>query len=66
MVSFSHTPYNTAIQCIEAQDKLLQRIMNEGDFFTNIADTGFADSLGGWVAEYHKGVQQLDFGNEAG
>ncbi len=65
MVSFSHTPYNTAIQCIQAQDRLLQRIMNEGDFFTNAEKSGFCDNLGKWVKEYHAAVQQLDFGNEA-
>jgi kynurenine 3-monooxygenase len=65
MVSFSHTPYNTAIQCIQAQDELLQRIMSEGDFFVNVEQAGFGDSLGKWVNEYHTAVQQLDFGNEA-
>ena len=65
MVSFSHTPYNTAIQCIQAQDKLLQRIMDEGDFFVNVENPKFADTLGNWVTEYHNAVQQLDFGNEA-
>jgi kynurenine 3-monooxygenase len=65
MVSFSHTPYNTAIQCIQAQDGLLQRIMNEGDFFANIEQSAFCNSLDKWVSEYHNAVQQLDFGNEA-
>ena len=35
MVSFSHTPYDTAIKCIQAQDRLLERIMKQGDFFSN-------------------------------
>ena len=65
MVSFSHTPYNTAMQCIQAQDKLLQRIMNEGDFFANVEQAAFCDNLGKWVTEYYNAVQQLDFGNEA-
>ncbi len=43
MVSFSHTPYNTAMQCIQAQDQLLERIMKEGDFFTNVEQAGFCD-----------------------
>jgi kynurenine 3-monooxygenase len=64
MVSFSHTPYSTAIECIQAQDQLLQRIMGEGDFFENLKESSFDDSLGKWVAEYHNAVQQLDFGNE--
>lgn len=62
MVSFSHTPYNTAIQCIEAQDSLLHAIMKEGDFFTNISDGIFTARLDGWMNEYHNAVQQLDFG----
>jgi len=65
MVSFSHTPYNTAIQCIQAQDQLLQRIMNEGDFFTNVNEHSFGNKLDTWVSEYHNAVQQLEFGNEA-
>jgi kynurenine 3-monooxygenase len=61
MVSFSHTPYSTAIQCIQAQDSLLERIMGKGDFFENMKESSFEDSLGKWVAEYHNAVQQLDF-----
>jgi kynurenine 3-monooxygenase len=62
MVSFSHIPYNTAIRCIEAQDKLLHRIMDGGDFWGNIADADYVNSLGAWITEYHNAVQQLDFG----
>jgi kynurenine 3-monooxygenase len=65
MVSFSHTPYSTAIQCIQAQDKLLAQIMATGDFFTNIEDPAFGSKLDKWVTEYHNAVQQLDFGHEA-
>jgi kynurenine 3-monooxygenase len=65
MVSFSHTPYNTAIQCIQAQDILLHRIMQEGDFFTNVQKDTFMTRLGDWVTEYHLAVQQFDIGNEA-
>lgn len=66
MVSFSHIPYNTAIQCIKAQDSLLEQIMDRGDFWANIEQSSFVDSLGKWVAAYNEAVQQLDFGNEAG
>lgn len=62
MVSFSHTPYNTAIQCIEAQDSLLHSIMKDGDFFANVADARFTNRLDGWINDYHNAVQQLDFG----
>ena len=61
MVSFSHIPYNTAIQCIAAQDALLKTIMNEGDFFENIENNTFEAALGKWITEYHDAVQQLDF-----
>ena len=64
MVSFSHTPYNTAMQCIQAQDMLLQRIMSEGDFFTNVEAPGFCNTLDQWISDYHNTVQQLDLGNE--
>ncbi len=65
MVSFSHTPYNTAMRCIEAQDQLLGRIMNEGDFFSMVEDKDYSKKLDEWMNRYHKSVQQLDFGNEA-
>ncbi|MBS1778875.1 MAG: FAD-dependent monooxygenase [Bacteroidetes bacterium] len=65
MVSFTHTPYDTAMSCIAAQDALLQTIMNEGDFATNVEDAAFNTKLDSWMNEYHRSVQQLDFGNEA-
>lgn len=63
MVSFSHTPYATAISCIEAQDNLLSTIMDKGDFFANIEQPAFLQQLDNWMADYHRSVQQLDFGN---
>ena len=60
MVSFSHTPYNSALRCIQAQDKLLGRIMQGGDFFQNVADNSFSSNLDQWVNDYHKSVQQPD------
>ncbi|WP_276133265.1 FAD-dependent oxidoreductase [Polluticoccus soli] len=65
MVSFSHTPYNTALSCIRAQDQLLQNIMNEGNFFDNIEQQQFCNRLDAWMNDYHHAVQQLDFGNGA-
>lgn len=64
MVSFSHIPYDTALRCIQAQDQLLGRIMNEGDFFAKDMNNGFGSMLRNWVNDYHQSVQQLDFGNE--
>ena len=61
MVSFSHIPYSTAIQCIQAQDRLLEQVMSEGDFFVNIAQDNYCDRLDNWMSAYHQDVQQLDF-----
>lgn len=64
MVSFSHIPYDTALSCIQAQDLLLQQIMKEGDFFSLLTQSDFKQKLDAWMMDYHKSVQQLDFGNE--
>ena len=62
MVSFSHIPYHTALTCIQTQDQLLEKIMQEGDFNDNITDNNFNTQLDRWMDEYHHSVQQLDFG----
>jgi len=62
MVSFSHTPYDTALRCIQAQDQLLMRIMNKGDFAQNMQQQSFETELEQWMNDYHESVQQLDFG----
>ena len=62
MVSFSHTPYNTAMQCIQTQDALLHNIMSDGDFFVNVEDREYLHRLDKRMHEYHNAVQQLDFG----
>jgi kynurenine 3-monooxygenase len=62
MVSFSHIPYNTALSCIRAQDELLAKIMDEGDFNENAGTNGFDNKLDSWIDDYHSAVQQLDFG----
>jgi kynurenine 3-monooxygenase len=62
MVSFSHIPYDTALRCIHAQDELLSTIMNEGNFFDNIEKKDFNNRLDQWMQDYHRSVQELDFG----
>jgi kynurenine 3-monooxygenase len=62
LVSFSHTPYATALQCIEAQDKLLEKIMSEGDFEQSNMKPEFSSKLDSWMDEYHRAVQAFDFG----
>jgi kynurenine 3-monooxygenase len=52
MVSFSHTPYRTAWQCLEEQNHLLKQIMDAGDFATLIQTTAFKTKLDQWMTEY--------------
>lgn len=52
MVSFTHLPYNTALNCIQAQDKLLGKIMAEGEFFNNMQHVTFTKQLSQWMEEY--------------
>ncbi|RYE23625.1 MAG: FAD-dependent monooxygenase [Sphingobacteriales bacterium] len=61
MVTFSHTPYSTTMSCIAAQDELLAKIMQHGDFFDNISKSDFNDKLTDWVNDYHNTVQKFDF-----
>jgi kynurenine 3-monooxygenase len=56
MVSFSHTPYAYALHCTKAQDILLGKIMEAGDFFSNIEQPDFAGKLEGWLKEYEASV----------
>lgn len=65
MVSFTHIPYSTAWNCIQAQDKLLGTIMEQGDFFTNINNTDFCARLDNWLNDYHQSVKQQEHGHEA-
>jgi len=64
LVSFSHTPYATALECIAAQDTLLHKIMSAGDFELNLKSPEFLKKLDGWIEDYHKAVQELDFGGK--
>lgn len=62
MVSFSHTPYDTVMKCIAAQDILLGKVMTAGRF-DEIANTkSFRNQLNIWIKEYYASVQPLDFG----
>lgn len=56
MVSFSHTPYSYAWHCTQAQDSLLGKIMNDGDYFTNINDTDYLNKLEQYISDYEKVV----------
>jgi kynurenine 3-monooxygenase len=61
MVSFSHIPYHTALNCIKEQDQLLHKIMSHGDFFTLCRDAAFTQQLDSWINDYYHRVQKLDF-----
>lgn len=61
MVSFSHTPYNTALSCINYQNQLLEKIMGEGNFNENRNKEMFIQKLNGWMNEYEQAIQQLEF-----
>lgn len=62
MVSFSHTPYDTIMKCIKAQDELLGKVMAAGHFDTLVNKEEFRSQLALWINEYYASVQQLDFG----
>jgi len=54
MVSFTHLPYAYALKCMNAQDVLLGKIMNEGNFELNSKETGFNRKLAAWLDDYAK------------
>ncbi len=60
MVSFSHTSYYYAISCQKAQDKLLEKIMNAGDFEVNIQSDEFGQKLKIWIEEYAAEVSAIE------
>lgn len=66
MVSFSHTPYDTVMKCIKAQDALLERVMNVPSLNTIFDTASFREQLKDWVAAYYHSVKDLDFGPAVG
>src|SRR5690606_19078502 len=56
MVSFSHTPYSYALHCTKAQDQLLAKIMQQGNYFELIQQADFAAQLERWVQEYERQI----------
>lgn len=59
MVSFTHIPYHVALSCMEAQDKLLEKIMTHSSFMEQKEDATYRKTLDGWLEEYNQSVQQL-------
>lgn len=62
MVSFSSTPYDTVMKCIAAQDDLLGKIMEQGNFDDLMQQASFRTTLDEWIKAYQQTVQPLDFG----
>ncbi|MEN9340641.1 MAG: hypothetical protein RIQ62_1953 [Bacteroidota bacterium] len=60
MVSFSHQSYHFAISCQKAQDKLLHRIMQSGDFDVLITQDTFKQDLEAWMQEYEAEVKGIE------
>lgn len=59
MVSFTHTPYRIALNCIQEQDRLLEKIMSgTEDFFGKLEDPSYKKDLDEWVNHYYQSVQQ--------
>lgn len=52
MVSFSHIPYEKALKCIKAQDKLLESIQKEGGFFEKLDNSDYGLQLEEKVKQY--------------
>jgi len=60
MVSFTHIPYKTALECTQEQDRLLMEIMKDGDFFDRLKEEKFAEKLNNMVRDYHERMNDLD------
>lgn len=58
MVSFSHVPYEYALKCIKAQDKLLESIQNEGGFFEKLNQDGYLTQLEEKIQEYTASLRE--------
>jgi kynurenine 3-monooxygenase len=58
MVSFTHTPYSYAMQCIDAQDKLLGHILNSDNFFEQTGEPSYEEQLESWMVEYDESVKK--------
>lgn len=56
-VSFSQTPYAEAMTSIQAQDELLEKILNHSNFFESINNASYKLELDQWVKDYY---QQLN------
>lgn len=58
MVSFSQTPYAEALASIQAQDVLLESIMEQGDFYSRLQEEDYKGQLEEWLKEYRTNLEQ--------
>lgn len=57
--SFSHTPYFEAISCQQAQDRLLEKVMQAGEFEKLIPTEDFKNQLNEWMNEYAEEIKKI-------
>lgn len=58
MVSFSQTPYAEALASIQAQDVLLEKIMQHGDFYSRLEEENYKIQLEEWLKTYSSDLEQ--------
>ncbi len=58
MVSFTHIPYTEALKSIRGQDRLLEKIKESGDFFSQIENPEYRNQLKTWVDEYARYMKE--------
>jgi len=59
MVSFTHTPYAFALASSQAQDNLLKKIMDNGDYFSQVEDSNYITQLDKWLEEYRQDILKI-------
>lgn len=62
MVSFSHTSYHEALRSQQVQDTLLAKILQAGDFQTNMNNPSFKSTLDAWMEEYAEQLEAIRSG----
>lgn len=58
MVSFTQTPYAEALAAIQAQDALLAKIMENGDFYERLEQEDYSSQLERWLQVYNSDLEQ--------
>ncbi len=61
MVSFSHTPYHTALRCTEAQDRLWEQLKKTPHYSKDLSHPSLTPALEAHLDTYDEAVKDLDF-----